>query len=201
MTSYKVYINKKLVNILTQKKPTVFDALVHGGKSAAEIMGRPGLAKTFKLNGKLIVIKGKMAKPAIVTMDGKNVDLKQPIHDGAVIAFKPAIHGEMAEARIKEYIPEDKKTHLKINDRDFTIDPIIEISGQRVSSETKIPDDAIVTMRPRNMILSDVFNIISFNPETIAGKLVMKINGQDAGFADPIKNNDKIDIFWGNMHK
>ncbi|HHV19851.1 MAG TPA: cell division protein FtsA [Thermoanaerobacterales bacterium] len=201
LSSYKVYINEKSINILAQDKPTVLDTLLYAGKSSAEIFGRPGLAKTFKLNGRLVIIKGKMAKPAVVTMDGKNVDLNKPVHDGAVINFSPAEDGKAGTAKIKEYISEKDKVFLKINGRDFCIDPIVEISGRLVSPEEEIPDDALVNIKPRDMILSDIFNIISFKPEAMAGKLTMKINGLDAGFADPLKNNDEIDIYWENIPK
>ena len=199
LSSYKVYINEKPVNILAQDKPTVLNALLYAGKSSAEIFGRPGLAKTFKLNGKLVIVKGKMAKPAVVTMDGKNVSFNEPVHDSAVISFIPAHDGEAGTAKIKEYISEKDRFLLKINGRNFSIDPIVEISGQSVSPEEEIPDDALITIEPRDMILSDIFNIISFKPEGMAGKLVMKINGIDAGFADPLKNNDEIDIYWENI--
>ncbi|HHY70890.1 MAG TPA: cell division protein FtsA [Thermoanaerobacterales bacterium] len=199
LSSYKVYINEKPVNILAQDKPTVLNALLYAGKSSAEIFGRPGLAKTFKLNGKLVIVKGKMAKPAVVTMDGKNVSFNEPVHDSAVISFIPAHDGEAGTAKIKEYISEKDRFLLKINGRNFSIDPIVEISGQSVSPEEEIPDDALITIKPRDMILSDIFNIISFKPKGMTGKLVMKINGIDAGFADPLKNNDEIDIYWENI--
>ena len=77
----------------------------------------------------------------------------------------------------------------------------MEISGRLVSPEEEIPDDALVNIKPRDKILSDIFNIISFKPEAMAGKLTMKINGLDAGFADPLKNNDEIDIYWENIPK
>lgn len=199
LSSYKVYINEKPINILAQDNPTVLNALLYAGKSSAEIFGRPGLAKTFKLNGKLKIVKGEMAKPAIVTMNGKNVDLNEPIKDGAVISFIPAEDGKAGSSKIKEYISDEDRISLKINGRNFIIDPVIKVSGRTMSPEEEIPDDALITIEPRDMILSDVFSIISFKPEGMAGKLVMKINGIDAGFADPIKDNDEIDIYWENL--
>lgn len=199
LSSYKVYINEKPINILAQDKPTVLDALLYAGKSSAEIFGRPGLAKTFNLNGKLVIVKGQMPKPATVAMDGKSVELNTPIHDGAVIDFNPAQDGKEASAKIKDYITENDKMFIKINGRDFSIDPIVKISGHLASPEEEIPDDAFVTIEPKDMILSDIFNLISFKPEGMIGKVTIKINGRDAGFASPIKNNDEIDIFWENI--
>ena len=57
----------------------------------------------------------------------------------------------------------------------------------------------LITIKPRDMILSDIFNILSLKPKGVTGRLFMKKNGIDAGFADPLKNNDKIDIYWENI--
>jgi len=199
LSSYKVYINEKPVNILTQDNPTVLDALLYSGRSSAEIFGRPGLAKTFQLNGKLVIAKGQMPTPATIFMNGTVVDLNTPVTDGAVIEFKPAQDGKGATVKIRDYVTDNEKVFLKINGRDFAVDPIAKISGQVASLDDEIPDDAIVTIEPRDMILSDIFNLISFKPESMAGKLTMKINGQVAAFASPIKNNDEIEIYWENI--
>lgn len=201
LSSYKVYINEKPINILAQSKPTVLDALLYAGKSSAEIFGRPGLAKTFSINGRPIIVKGEMPNPSIVLMDGKSVDLNAPVHDGAVINFSPAQDGKDAVARLKDFIDDSDKMRIKINGREFLIDPVVKISGQTVSPEEEIPDNAVVTIQPREMILSDIFNLISFKPESMTGKLTMKINGVEAGFASPVTYNDEIDIFWENIPK
>lgn len=201
LSSYKVYIDEKPINILAQDNPTVLDALLYSGKSSAEIFGRPGLAKTFHLNGKLVIVKGQMPQAATVVMDGRRVDLNTPVQDGAVIKFNPAQDGKMASAKIKDYVTDSDKVFIKINGREFTVEPIAKISGQLASLEDEIPDDAFVTIEPRDMILSDIFNLISFKPESMTGKLTMKINGQDASFTSAVNNNDEIDIYWENMHK
>jgi hypothetical protein len=142
-----------------------------------------------------------MPQAATVVMDGRRVDLNTPVQDGAVIKFNPAQDGKMASAKIKDYVTDSDKVFIKINGREFTVDPIAKISGQLASLEDEIPDDAFVTIEPRDMILSDIFNLISFKPESMTGKLTMKINGQDASFTSAVNNNDEIDIYWENMHK
>ncbi|MGI6424887.1 MAG: cell division protein FtsA [Tepidanaerobacteraceae bacterium] len=195
----KIYINKKTINVLGQDRPSLLSALLYAGYTTAQIIGRPGMAKTFKLNGELKIIKGKMSKPAVVKMDGKDANLNDLVYDGAVIDFIPAEDGEVGSAKIREYISKDQMICLKINGRKFEIDPLVELNGYEASLEDDIPDDAVITIKPREMIFSDIFNIISFKPEGMAGKLVTKINGNDAGFADLIKHNDEIDIYWENI--
>lgn len=199
LSFYKVYINDKSINILGQERPTVSSALLYAGYSSAEIFGRPGLAKTFKINGKLKIAKGSMAKPAVVKIDGKKADLNEPVHANAVIEFIPARDGEAAQAKIQDYITDKERVFIKINGRSFKIDPVVEIAGRKASLDEEIPDDAVVSIKPKDLILSDIFNIISFKPKSFSGKLVIKINGLNAGFTNPVKNNDEIEIYWENI--
>lgn len=194
-----VKVNDIAVNILGQDKPTVLKALLHAGFTPAQIFGIPGMALTFKLNGDLKVVKGKMAKPAEIMINGKKTGLDAVISDGDVIAFKPAVDGEPGRAKVGDFINDDDKINIKINGRDFCINPDIIIDGKPVTPEEDIMDNASITLRIKKLILSDIFNIISFKPEGMAGKLVMKINGCDAGFASPVQNGDEIDIYWKNI--
>lgn len=195
----KVYVNGKPVNILGQEKPQLLDALMYSGLSSSEIFGRPGMALTFKLNDELKIARGEMASPAEVTIDGEKASFDTMIYDGAEIKFKPAKDGAPARARIGDYIEEEHKTMVKINGRNVEIEPIIELNGQKASPDEYIPDDAQVLLKSREIILSDIFNIISFKPEGIKGKLIMKINGIDAGFTSVVKDKDEVEIFWQNI--
>lgn len=195
----KVRVNDMIVNILGQDKPTVLKALLHAGFTSSQIFGIPGMALTFKINGVLKIIKGEMAHQAEVTVNGHKAAFDDPISDGAVIKFKPAINGEPARAKIKDFISDEYKIHIKINGRDIAVNPIILMDGKPVSPEEDILDESSITFSRKNMIMSDIFNIISFEPEGMTGKLIMKINGEEAGFASEIKDGDEIEIYWENI--
>ena len=106
---------------------------------------------------------------------------------------------EAAQAKIQDYITDKERVFIKINGRSFKIDPVVEIAGRKASLDEEIPDDAVVSIKPKDLILSDIFNIISFKPKSFSGKLVIKINGLNAGFTNPVKNNDEIEIYWENI--
>lgn len=195
----RVKVNDKQIILLGQEKPTVLKALLHSGFTSVEIFGRPGMALTFKLNGQITVVRGKMAQPAVVTVDGITVDLDTVVNDNNVIKFDPARHGEHAHAKIRDFISEKHIVKIYINDRQFQVDPSVQVNGKPGSLDDDIPDDAYVAIKPKQLILSDVFNIISFKPGNMSGKLVMKINGCDGNFSSPINSGDKVEVYWQNI--
>jgi len=195
----EVWVNDKPVNMIGQGKSTLLDALIYSGLSAVDIFGRPGAALTFTLNGKLQIVRGQMPKPAVVTIDGQAASMELPVYDGAKINFTPAKDGKPAKAKLKDYISKEYYQGIKINGRFFEIKPIIKMNGNIALPEDDIVDDAAIVLESREMILSDIFNLISFKPQDVKGKLVMEINGVPAGFASEVKNNDEIEVYWENI--
>lgn len=192
----QVYVNEKPTNILAQNQPTVLDALLYTGYKSSQIFGRPGMAKTFTLNGRINIIKGTMAKPGKVFIDGNEAEFTTKVWDKALIDFIPAENGKPGRAVIKDFVTEDLMTNITINGRDFSIGPIIKANGKKVDLNYEITDDAKIIISKRDMIFSDIFNIISFEIKDVKGNLVMEINGQKAGFASKIEDGDDINIYW-----
>ncbi|MDI3480487.1 MAG: hypothetical protein PWQ97_142 [Tepidanaerobacteraceae bacterium] len=194
-----VKVNDVTVNLLGQDRPTVLKALLHAGIAPSSVYGLPGMALTFKINGQIKVVKGKMAKPAKIIVNGKKAELDTIISDGDIITFEPAVDGEPGKAKIADYISDEYKMKIKINGRDFDLYPDIIMNGKSASPEEDIIDNASITIKPKDIILSEIFNIIDFKPESMSGKIVMKINGCEAGFASPVKDGDEIDVYWENI--
>lgn len=194
----QVYVNNKPVHILGQNHSTILDALLYTGYSSSQIFGKPGMAKTFTLNGKIKIIRGTMAKPGKVFIDGKKADFDTKIWDKAIIDFTPAEDGKPGRARVKDFITKEYMTNITVNGRDLSIEPIVEVNGKKVDLNYEIPDDAKVVVSKRNMIFSDIFNIISFDIKDVKGNLTMEVNGKKVGFASKIEDGDDIKIHWQN---
>lgn len=197
----QVYVNNKPVNILGQNHSNVLDALVYTGYTSSQIFGKPGMAKTFTLNGEIKIIKGTMARSGKVFIDGKKANFDTKIWDGAVIDFIPAEDGRPGRAKIKDFITKEYMTNITINGRDLNIEPIVKVNGKKVDLNYEIPDKAEVVISKRNMIFSDIFNIISFDIKDVKGNLIMEINNKKAGFASKIEDGDDIKIHWQNTKK
>lgn len=51
-------------------------------------------------------------------------------------------------------------------------------------------------LKDDHIIFVDIFNYIDFDLSKPKGSIVLKLNGRDAGYTDPIKDGDVIDIYW-----
>ncbi len=93
------------------------------------------------------------------------------------------------------------------------------VNGRQATSTTELSDgDTIEIFKPGNIpggikvnvngedivlssraaIFVDVFNHIEIDTSRKGGTLVMKLNGARANYTDPIKEGDRIEIYWEN---
>ncbi|MDP4092683.1 MAG: cell division FtsA domain-containing protein [Bacillota bacterium] len=49
-----------------------------------------------------------------------------------------------------------------------------------------------------NYIFVDIFNFINFDLSNPQGTIVLKLNGRQAAFTDPIREGDNVEIYWDN---
>ena len=76
----------------------------------------------------------------------------------------------------------DARTKMKIE----TVDVPIKINGKNMVLSGK-----------KDYIFVDVYNLINFDPNEGNGRpLVIKINGEKCGYADPLHENDEVEVFW-----
>ncbi|MGE5403688.1 MAG: cell division FtsA domain-containing protein [Candidatus Saccharibacteria bacterium] len=80
-----------------------------------------------------------------------------------------------------------RKVTVKMNNNPATLDDFLEDEAEIQLTETN-----------RMIILSDVLNHISVDTRP-AGKLILRVNGEEAGFTTPLKDNDQIEITWENL--
>jgi len=194
----RVFVNKKPIQLFEFTRPTVFDALSQKDIKIAQIFGSPGMALTFELNGKLKVIKGERGKPGEIKVNGVKASLDTPLKQGDSITFVPGEKGEDGKLRVKELLKDANTTEITVNGRKINIEPEVWINGEKADADQEIPDRSQVTIKNRNLILSDVLRHISLNTSYSRGILITKINGKKAEFTSPVKNGDSIEIFWEN---
>ncbi len=76
----------------------------------------------------------------------------------------------------------DIRTKMKVE----TVDMPIKINGQ----------DMVLSGK-KDYIFVDVYNLINFDPSESNGRpLVIKINGQNCGYADELHPNDEVEVYW-----
>lgn len=194
----RVFVNKEPIQLFEFTRPTVFDALSQKDIKTAQIFGSPGMALTFELNGKLKVIKGERGKPGEIKVNGVKASLDTPLKQGDSITFVPGEKGDDGKLRVKELLKDANTTEITVNGRKINIEPEVWINGEKADADQEIPDRSRVTIKNRNLILSDILKHISLNTSYSGGILITKINGKKAGFTSPVKNGDSIEIFWEN---
>lgn len=193
----KVEVNGTEVQLFEFGNPTVSDALIQRGISPADIYGAPGMALTFEINGKVKIIKGELGKSSKVEVNGKEATLKTPLHNNDKIVFTPGKKGADAAAYIGDFLSEEVFKTIIVNGKAIKVEPDIFMNGRKVSSAQPVEDGCKIVFKEKEMILSDIFNYISIEGKKGSGKLITRINGEDADFTTPVKDGDKIDIYWG----
>jgi len=62
--------------------------------------------------------------------------------------------------------------------------------------EVSVNEKKIKLNGKKQYIFVDVFNYIDFDLTKIKGLIVLRINGEKAGYSDKLKNGDVIEVKW-----
>lgn len=196
----KVWVNGEMVHVLGKDEPTVFQVLVQAGYPSSRILGLPGPALTFELNGKLKVVPGRLGVPAAIRVDGRAASLDDRVKDGARIEIEEAKPGAPGRARIKDFIKDEDRIFIFVNGRKIPVEPRVFINGKSASYDDEIPPDSSVEIRKPDLIVNDIFNIIDFDLEGFRGYLDIKVNGMPATLTTALENGDSVELSWKNIH-
>ena len=203
-----VMVNGKRIHLLNiNQKLNVLSALVASGVSTKKLHSRPGLAKTYELNGELKVIPGTLGKPAVIALNNNIAGLEDTITDKDMISFTEAEDGLDGRATIGEVIgPSDGKKVI-LNDQPVVIGPVIYMNGEMVSPGTEIKDLAKIQIRAEitlQELMQLKFGVAQGSERTIVvtvdgePRIVtqqsfhLSINGQEAGLDAPLNEGDLI---------
>lgn len=196
----RVWVNGEMVHVLGKDEPTIFQVLVQAGYPSSRILGLPGPALTFELNGKLKVVPGKLGVPAVITVDGRPVSLDDRVKDGARIQIEEAKPGAPGRAWIRDFIKDEDKVFIFVNGRKISVEPHAFINGKSASYDDEIPPDSSVEIKKPDLIVNDIFNIIDFDLDGFRGYLDIKVNGMPATLTTALENGDSVELSWKNIH-
>ena len=169
-----------------------------------DILARVGVAehllveKTYNyyLNEQAMILKWN---PVKATVDGRETPLSEPVKFGSYIEYKmererPRVNDAIKlVAEITEYL-------VTINGEKATLKGkrhSVRRNGYPVSPEEELYNGSRISVdkAESSIILSDVFQVVDIKPSA-SGKLIMKVNGQAAGYITPIANNSVIELKW-----
>ena len=70
------------------------------------------------------------------------------------------------------------------------------MNGERANPDILIEDGSKIIIKEKDMILIDVLNYITFDDKKVSSKLITKINGEEANFTSPVKDGDRVLIYY-----
>lgn len=139
-------INGEPVQLLQLAQNTIAEALLAAGHNLKDIYGRPGLALTCEVNGKLCMLPGKPGKPGRVVLNGAEASFGDKIKSGDVIEFEPGLVGEEGNGTFRDLL-QDALPVCYINGREFPLSPVITEDDKIYSLDDAVRDGCSVKIQ------------------------------------------------------
>ncbi|MBO8137447.1 MAG: rod shape-determining protein [Desulfotomaculum sp.] len=196
------------------------DLIAHNGKNLTftvngykkQVFGELGRPAEIKVNGRPASLQTKIK-------DGDNIEIKKAVNGAdASLTLEELVKSRGNNKDIQVTVNGDIKDYdYKIQDGD-EIEIIInekmvpgeekagtESTGQRGEDKPQLKDKGItvivngekVQLRGlENPVFVDIFNFIDFDLNNPRGMIVLKVNGEKAEYTHPLKDGDRIEIYW-----
>ncbi len=119
---FGVSINGRRLKLLNTSHMRLMDVLLMAGFRSGQIIARSGRSLLFTLNGAQHAIRGGIAEPASLTLNGAPASIEADVRPGDVIEITPARDGAPARATLRDLIPPEGCLSLRINGRPATPD-------------------------------------------------------------------------------
>lgn len=187
-----VSVNGSEIHLMDVNGLSVMDALVSA--KVKRLYPRPGMAVSLNVNSKFHTIEGEVGEHAKILLDGKEANLADPIHKGAVIDFTAPADGRDAHVKVKDLLVKFKIPpimRIKVNGNDKEQIPFVSINGNPALANDNVPDRAQIIIRPPS--LKDVLEQ-EYNTED-NGMITVTVNNQIRYFDKMkyiVKLNDNI---------
>jgi cell division protein FtsA len=177
-----VTVNDQPLRIFDLRKMTVADALLAVGVDLKRLYGRPGLAMTVTVNGKLKMIPGGHGTAPVLILNGQDAQLDQELSDGDAITVIPGEDGKAACATVLDVIEEVDTLDLVYNGQPRSLGPVAIVNGTPRPLDTPLEDRDQVELRfPRTLqeVLRELDPAIpDHTPSANAQYLTFTVNGQ-----------------------
>jgi len=205
-----VTVNETPVRIFDLRKMTLGDALITAGLDIRRLHGRPGLAMTVTVNGRMKIIPGGHGTPPVIEKNGQPAGLDTPIANGDVISAVPGKDGQDAHGTFADLIDEQEKLEVICNGQPLTAGPIALVNGEVMPLDTPLSDRTEVEIRlPRTVgevlrqaeggaALAETSEppiCFSVNGQTCTiprTLFTLQVNGKPAALTDRIKDGDVV---------
>ncbi|CAM3337653.1 cell division protein FtsA [Brevibacillus invocatus] len=142
-----ITVNEQAIRIFDLRKMTLGDCLIAAGLDIRRLYGRPGLAKSVTVNGRMKIIPGGHGTPPIIERNGEAVGLDAAIGDGDVIKVVAGTDGEDAQVQIKDLLDRVETLDILCNDRPLSLGPVAIMNGEPQPLDAWVTDRSNLEFR------------------------------------------------------
>ena len=113
--SYLILLNGTPAKLFRSGVLVMRDILLTNGYRYADLMGRTGANLSFTLNGERQFVRGGLAVPPVILLNGVLAGLTDVVHAGDAIEFSPARPGRDAARTLGEILGHDFQGRVTVN--------------------------------------------------------------------------------------
>ncbi|QKS72082.1 pilus assembly protein PilM [Paenalkalicoccus suaedae] len=207
-----IKVNEQTVRLFDMKQLTVADGLLASGVDVSSLSGKPGLAMIVTVDGRKVTIPGHFGELPVIMLNGEEVALDTPLHNGDILQVKQGTQGADAKATVNDVTDHPEPIMLTINGGKRSIPVRIRVNGHETSGQHELRDrDVIEVEKPRTLAdvtdLSELFDSKSVKVFVQDREIILSthatitINGVQATRTSLIKSGDALSISEENTKK
>lgn len=192
----RIYVNNRVGNLSTPLNDGDNLKIVEGSKGEKIIPYLYDCIPNKKVvnfnNGQYNLIKD-------IKINGVQVKDNPMLNEGDRVEFLEIKTIEDFLKYIDKDIPID---HILINGKKADKDAILNAYDEITTIQNKTirlginGEETTIEYNKKEFIFVDIFDYIDFDLTKPKGKLILKINGKDAEYMEPLKDGDIIQVFW-----
>ncbi|WP_027416858.1 cell division protein FtsA [Aneurinibacillus terranovensis] len=203
-----IHLNDEALRIFDLKEMNVGEVLLYAGVDIKRLHGRPGLAMTVHVNGKMKIIPGTHGTPPVLSLNGQPAQLDTLVKTDDRLTLEIGRDGNAASATPASLFDEIDTLDITINGTPYSLPPSIKVNGKQTGWNVELRDrDEVEFSMPKTcrdaLIAAELYvpeMAIDTLPYTVNGKAFtypyslysFKINGREASLTDRISKNDAI---------
>lgn len=184
-----VTINGRRVRLFTPASTSVMDALLLGGYTYSDLMGRNGRPLNFTLNGVRTLVRGGPYTAAEISVNGKPASLATPVENRDSIDLVVAQSGEDAFAEIADYAQGERPIRVDLNGKGLLAGLIARINGTVATPDTPIQDQDAVEL----YVVHTVGELCDAAGVPTEGATIT-VNGEAAEAGTTLRDADQVQV-------
>ncbi|MCF6094108.1 cell division protein FtsA [Microaerobacter geothermalis] len=204
------HVNGAQIRVFDLRPITVGEALLYSGLDMRKLHGKPGMALSITVNGKIRIIPGEHGTPPVIEKNGVAASLDETVQNGDQMTVEPGRDGKDASATLKDFITEIDTLDVFLDDKPVSVPPLFLVNGSRQELSYSLQDRDEVTITFPNRLLdvlehlqlysSDMMKknwMVTVNGKTINlyhQKVLVLLNGKEVPLTVRVRQGDRIHL-------